>query len=326
MDKLFADKKPAVRIAGIAIIVLSAFLLIRSALTDKISFPLDKISLEKSLKAVRLDWAVVKEDSLDESNAVYQLKNANRHERLIVSSMNKDGMISLGLAINNIHADSDWAKDEVFDKKLLHLACKLSGIKNQKAVYNDLMAYMSKRDHKIFGSARWYYRKGDKMVFADLKASDDHPNKYYIEFVSVVNMDFFDELKKTFANHKTDRFIAHPDLGVPIYQNIGIKDFEDLRSQLKEDVVRVVIKGELSDTRALEQEKINDRVSSNFDPLIYAGDYAESTITDDTGKIDVFSPAYFLNITDRISGEKLWHIDYYPSEKIFIVDYGADVK
>ena len=320
----FFRKKRRLLYLMVIITVLSSFAIIKLA-DDEILFPLQKDVLEKNLNKTNLDWHVGEEYSLDENNSVYQLKSEEHDEQLILSSMNKDGMTSLGLAINGIDANSDLTQDKTFSKKLIYLTCRLSGIKNKTVVFNDLLSYMSKRDNRIFGDAIWYFKENDKIISVNLKSSHLNSNAYHIQSISVENIKYFDEKRKIFASYQTERLSNYPELDVPVYKDINIKDLNNNKLEHEQDIVRMVIKGKLSEIHLSSKEEMDNMFLSKTDFNIYVGDYAKSTITDNTGTITVFVPIYFLFIPDLALEEKQWHINYYSIDNIYYVDYGLNI-
>ena len=184
---------------------------------------------------------------------------------------------------------------------------------------------MSKRDNRIFGDAIWYFKENDIIISVNLKSSHLNSNAYHIQSISVENIKYFDEKRKIFASYQTERLSNYPELDVPVYKDINIKDLNNNKLEHEQDIVRMVIKGKLSEIHLSSKEEMDNMFLSKTDFNIYVGDYAKSTITDNTGTITVFVPIYFLFIPDLALEEKQWHINYYSIDNIYYVDYGLNI-
>lgn len=308
-------------LAGVYVITTNSIVPISSQ--NQYDFPLNKTSVEKALDEVALDWSITKQDSLDESNMNFFLSNTEDEKRLIISSMKKQGMLSLAITpINPIKYETDILDDEK-RKQLIQLACEFTGIEKHDSIYREFNKYITDRDSWKYGDTAWYYKTKDRVLTIRLDRSSLYIGKYQIRGIQVYNIPFFKEQKKIWTNNYTQRYQKD---GVTIYTDISLKALKRELSKKNQYISRIVIEGNVTTTREARVKELEELTLEDSKYSLYAEDYHFADISDDTDTIEVLLPSYIVDFSLHKNGEKEWHITYHPSSNIYIAEYGLDIQ
>lgn len=285
------------------------------------NFPLTRNSIEKALVEVALDLDITHEDSIDESNKNFWLSDSESEQKLIITSMKKQGMLSFAI----IPQSPRKYRTDIFDddkcKQLIQLACEFTGIEKHDLIYREFNRYITGRDSWKYGDTTWYYKAKDKVLMIQLKRSSVSKGKYQIRSIQVRNTVFFKETRKIWTKNNTQNYQKQV---VPVYQNVPIKDIQKELLKNNQSISRIVIEGNVTNTRKARVKKLEEFTLENSEFLLYAEDYYIANISDDSDTIEVLLPSYIVDFALHKNGKKEWHITYHPSSGIHVVDYGID--
>jgi len=327
MKVLFKLKSIKCLLIASSLVLLAIFLLAQSSIAPSNSqnhyeFPLTKTSVEKALAEVGLDWKITDQDSIDESNMNFFLSNVEGENTLIISSMKKQGMLSLGISPRRSREyETDILDDEKL-KQLLHLACEFTGIGKHNSIYGEFDRYITDRDSWKYGNTIWYYKDKDKVLEIQLKPSSLYKGKYQIGYIHVKNLVFFKELKKIWTNNTTQKYQKD---GISVYTDVSLKEINKDISKNNKSISRIVIEGNITNTRTAKVNELEKLTLDDSKYSLYPEDYHFATIGDGTDTIEVLLPTYIVDLSLHNDGKKEWHITYYPSSGIYVVDFGVDI-
>ncbi|SKC66086.1 hypothetical protein [Maledivibacter halophilus] len=113
---------------------------------------------------------------------------------------------------------------------------------------------------------------------------------------------------------------------VPVYQDVSLKDIQKELLEGKQSISRIVIKGNVTNTRKVRVKELQELTLDDSKYLLYVEDYHFANISDGNDTIEVLLPKYIVDLSLHNDGKKQWHITYYPSSGIYIVDYGLDIQ
>jgi len=310
----------------IGLIVFTTFFLISRgiepcSIQNHYDFPLTKTSVETALEKVNLDWDIIDENSIDESNNNLWLSSCENEQTLIIASMKKQGMLSFAIIPNNSKRYENHVFDDEKRKQLLHLACELTEIEKHDSIYRKFNKYITDRDSQRYGDATWYYKTRDKVLTIQLNRSSVYIGKYQINSIQVRNKAFFKEIMKIETKSATQQYLEN---GVPVYQDAQLKDIQRELSESNQSISRIVIEGNVTNTRKAKTAELEELTLGDSKYSLYPEDYYFANISDGTDTIKVLLPKYIVDLSLHNDGTKEWHITYYSSSSTHVVEYAVD--
>lgn len=271
--------------------------------------------LKEALSILETEWEVEPLESSDEDHLkLYQLNSiSDSNVSLSLSSMSKDNMTNI--LIRQIFNESI---DEYLVEDALKLMCELSGITNYKTVYSEFNQYISERDRNTYGDTAWHYASNEQMLIVNCYVQHSLSDKYEVSSIWVMNSDFYKQRRKDAAIKTTQTFEKS---NLPIIKDTFVSD---LASSFNDDerMYRVIVYGELAEVSEAKSHFVENVMVEDKDQPLYLDDYLYGFISDDTGRIPVLLPKYVLEYNNYKTKDKTWHITYYPSSDLYLVDYG----
>lgn len=270
--------------------------------------------LKEALSILETEWEVKLESSHGDHLKVYLLNSiSDSNVTLALAGMSKDNMTNI--SIRQIFSESI---DEYFVEDALKLMCELSGITNYKAIYSEFNQYISERDRNTYGDTSWFYASNDKMLIVNCYVKHSLSDKYEVYGIWVMNSDFFKQRRKETAIKTTQTFEKS---NLPIIKDTLISDLASFLNN-DERMHRVIVYGKLEEVSEAKSHFVENVMVEDKDKPLYLDDYLYGFISDDTGSIPVLLPKYVLEYNNYKNKDKIWHITYYPSSDLYLVDYG----
>jgi len=276
--------------------------------------------LKEALSILETEWEVESMESFDEDHLkLYRLNSiSDSNVSLVLSSMSKDNMTNI--SIRQIFNESI---DEYFVEDVLKLICELSGITNYKAIYSEFNQYISERDRNTYGDTVWYYASNDKILIVNCYVKHSLSDKYEVHGIWVMNSGFYKQRRKDSAIKTTQTFEKS---NLPIIKDTLISDLTSSLNNNDERMYRVIVYGKLEEVSEAKSHFVENVMVEDKDHPLYLDDYLYGFISDHTGRIPVLLPKYVLKYNNYKSKDKTWHITYYPSSDLYLVDYGFIVE
>lgn len=260
------------------------------------SFPLGQEDLEQALAENKLQWQVVDSQLKTEIMSSFTLEDENGIQVfLVTASTESERRVELAAA----RFARFGKREEFFSKHFSRLIEMVGGFygsaKEAGKVYQEFLAYAPTRNWEL----QWSKRVGD-----------NHYNFNFTPYGSVsMTIDNSDSYKRSQAAEATQMTKELGLSGIPA-QAMTVRQVSAVAPDAKREQFYIV-SGRLEDIR---------QVKESPNPELHPDDFHRASLSDETGKLDVFF--YISSLTAKELADKRDHyMIFYPGESPYYLIY-----
>lgn len=280
-------------------------------------FPLERDVVEQVILEKQLTWRIEDEQSLNEGQSNFSL----RDEDNVFCSINSTGGEWGRVIVLQFHFPLDYTTEQIqqFNKEewpnIFELTCTFYGnSKDAKKIYKEFLGYLQDRNSNEYDYGYFTKRIDDTHFRVKLAPFTNNSNYYQIATLEILNSETYE--KRAFEIFAKGWINRAKRQGIKVLDNISVSDITEIKTEDEE--LRLIVKGHLEDIQELKN--IPKNLQEALTHHAHKDDYFTAKLVDDTGSMDVFVLATSLN-SRELGQDRSHHINYYTKGKLSVINF-----